>query len=179
MTKQDIELKIATTKRNTVLNETQKASLLAMYEKMLAKFDSEPEKKETPAKEEKVEKKPKHSIKERAKKVPAEVKERIDKKAKEIKESEPKPESKKVNYNCDDLIKEAKEKHAKAKAAAKERAEAPKKTEVTKSKEKIDRAHEAIEKQVESGKLAKAALLKLRKETKELLDFIDEAIKKA
>lgn len=249
MTRQELESKIATTKKNTVLTESQKTALLAMYERKLAEL--EPEKKEAPAKKEKAAKaekpysinldaiigynifgknehskitgykaiskdniqltrksttgdlgyetsftedeikdlragkkvgqyeliipsdhkdyKPKNSIKERAKKVPAEVKEKIAKKVEEIKESKSK------KYDCDELIAKAKDQHEKAK----ERAEAPKKTEVTKSKEKIERAHEAIEKQVESGKLAKAALIKLRDETKELLDFIEKAIKKA
>jgi rRNA maturation endonuclease Nob1 len=86
-------------------------------------------------------------------------------------------ESKKDDYDCDDLIKEAKERHAKAKAAAEARAEAPKKTEATKDKEKIEKVHEAVEKQVEAGKLTKKQLVTLINETKDLLKLLEKALK--
>lgn len=80
-------------------------------------------------------------------------------------------------YDCDELAAKAKERHAKAKAAAKARAEAPKKTEVTKAKDKIEKTHEAIHKQVDAGKFGKAQLQKLITETEELLTFLKKAFK--
>lgn len=91
--------------------------------------------------------------------------------------SEEKAEHKKADYNCDDLIKEAKERHAKAKAAAEARANAPKKSEATKDKEKIEKVHETVEKQLEKGKLTKAQLQKLIAETKDLLKLLEKALK--
>ncbi len=157
MTLEEVKSKISITEKNKVLTEGQRKALLDVYQKKLAELEPESAK---------------NSIKERAKKVPSEIKEKV---AKTV--ANAKTESKKIDYNCDDLVKEAKERHAKAKEAAKDRASAPKKTEVTKSKEKIERAHEAIEKQVEAGKLAKAQLIKLRDETKDLLSLLEKAIK--
>jgi outer membrane murein-binding lipoprotein Lpp len=90
--------------------------------------------------------------------------------------SEPK-ESKKSDYDCDDLIKEAKERHAKAKKAAEVRAEAPKKTEATKDKEKIEKVYDNVEKHIEKNKLSKAQLEKLIAETKDLLKLLEKALK--
>jgi len=90
--------------------------------------------------------------------------------------SEPK-ESKKSDYDCDDLIKEAKERHAKAKKAAEARAEAPKKTEATKDKEKIEKVYDNVEKHIEKNKLSKAQLEKLIAETKDLLKLLEKALK--
>lgn len=87
--------------------------------------------------------------------------------------AEPKKDSKKIDYDCDELIAKAK----KAKAAAKERAAAPKKTEVTKSKENIERVHDKVQKNVEAGKFGKAQLQKLITETEELLTFLKKTLK--
>ncbi len=86
---------------------------------------------------------------------------------------EPKKESKKIDYDCDELIAKAK----KAKAAAKERAAAPKKTEVTKSKETIEKVHDKVQKNVEAGKFGKTQLQKLITETEELLTFLKKTLK--
>jgi hypothetical protein len=96
----------------------------------------------------------------------------------EVKETkaEEKAEPKKDPYNCDDLIKEAEERHAKKQKAAKERKATPKKSEVTKDKEKIDKVHDAIEKQVENGKLTKGQIKKLIAETKDLLKLLEKAL---
>jgi hypothetical protein len=83
---------------------------------------------------------------------------------------------KKDPYNCDDLIKEAQERHAKKQQAAKERKEAPKKSEVTKGKEKIEKVHDAIEKQIEAGKFTKEQVKKLIAETKDLLKLLEKAL---
>jgi hypothetical protein len=87
--------------------------------------------------------------------------------------AEPKKESKKIDYDCDELIAKAK----KAKAAAKERSAAPKKTEVTKSKETIEKVHDKVQKNVEAGKFGKAQLQKLITETEELLTFLKKTLK--
>ena len=81
--------------------------------------------------------------------------------------------SKKIDYDCDELIAKAK----KAKAAAKERAAAPKKTEVTKSKETIEKVHDKVQKNVEAGKFGKAQLQKLITETEDLLTFLKKTLK--
>lgn len=85
-------------------------------------------------------------------------------------------ETKKTPYNCDELIKEAEERHAKKQKAAKERAEAPKKSEATKGKEKIEKVHDAIEKQIEAGKFTKEQVKKLIAETKDLLKLLEKAL---
>lgn len=89
------------------------------------------------------------------------------------KKAEPKKDSKKIDYDCDDLIAKAK----KSKAAAKDREAAPKKTEVTKSKEAIEKVHDKVQKNVEAGKFGKAQLQKLITETEELLTFLKKTLK--
>lgn len=81
--------------------------------------------------------------------------------------------AKKIDYDCDELIAKAK----KAKAAAKERAARPQKTEVTKSKETIEKVHDKVQKNVEAGKFGKAQLQKLITETEELLTFLKKTLK--
>jgi hypothetical protein len=98
------------------------------------------------------------------------------KKAEPKAKTEEKAETKKTPYNCDELIKEAEERHAKKQKAAKERKEAPKKSEVTKDKEKIEKVHDTIEKQVEEGKLTKGQIKKLIAETKDLLKLLEKAL---
>lgn len=80
-------------------------------------------------------------------------------------------------YNCDELIAEAKERKAKAKKRAEERASEPKKTEGTKAKEKVEKTHGAIEKLIESGKLKKAQIEKILAETKDLVKLLEKALK--
>ena len=104
------------------------------------------------------------------------VKAATEKTNKAATEKPAKTTDKKDPYNCDDLIKEAKERHEKAKKAAKERADAPKKSEVTKGKEKIEKVHDAIEKQIEAGKFTKEQLKKLIAETKDLLKLLEKAL---
>lgn len=101
----------------------------------------------------------------------------INKFARSYDEDLSKTEPKKDAYDCDDLVKEAKERHAKAKAAAEARANAPKKSEATKDKEKIEKVHETVEKQLEKGKLNKSQLEKLIAETKDLLKLLEKALK--
>ena len=87
------------------------------------------------------------------------------------------PEAKSKKTDSDDYCKELIEKAEKAHAAAKKRAAAPKKTEVTKSKEKIEKVHDTVQKNVEAGKFGKAQLQKLITETEELLTFLKKTLK--
>jgi hypothetical protein len=153
MTKKDFEIKIAAAKSNKALNDKQREQIIAMYEKKIAEL--EPAKKAEP----------KAAAKKAEPVEPA-------KKAAPVK-AEPKKDSKKIDYDCDDLIAKAK----KARAAAKERAAAPKKTEVTKSKETIEKVHDKVQKNVEAGKFGKAQLQKLITETEELLTFLKKTLK--
>jgi hypothetical protein len=98
------------------------------------------------------------------------------KKAEPKTKTDEKAETKKTPYNCDDLIKEAEERHERAKKAAKERANAPKKSEATKGKEKIEKVHDTIEKQIEAGKFTKEQVKKLIAETKDLLKLLEKAL---
>lgn len=108
-----------------------------------------------------------------------EVVEPKDKSDKKEQKKEPKKSDKKTTgeYNCDDLIAEAKERKAKAKKRAEERANEPKKTEGTKAKEKVEKTHGAIEKLIESGKLKKAQIEKILAETRDLVKLLEKALK--
>lgn len=154
MTKQDFEIKLAAAKKNTVLPEKQREQAIALYTRKIAEFEAADKKPD-----------PKATVK-KAEPVKTETKKPEPK-------SEPKKDSKKIDYNCDELIAKAK----KAKAAAKERAAAPKKTEVTKSKETIERVHDKVQKNVEAGKFGKAQLQKLITETEDLLTFLKKTLK--
>lgn len=214
MTKKDYEIKIAAAKSNKVLNDKQRAQIVAMYEKKISEL--EPAKKPEPkAAAKKAE--PKHPAgkiitfadgfkwkvvsKDFAEKnfnktsiykiyesdqSESLVEDELDlldpsavfaveesKSSPESKKSEPKKDSKKIDYDCDDLIAKAK----KTAAAAKERAKAPKKTEVTKSKETIEKVHDKVQKNVEAGKFGKAQLQKLITETEDLLTFLKKTLK--
>jgi hypothetical protein len=81
------------------------------------------------------------------------------------------------DYNCDDLIKKAKERHAKAKKAAEARANAPKKSDATRDKDKIEKVQETVEKHIEKGKFTRPQLEKLIAETKDLLKLLEKALK--
>lgn len=92
------------------------------------------------------------------------------------KKSVPLPDDlqKKDEYDCDELIKKAKERKAKAK----ERAAMPKKTDATKNKEKIENVFENVQDRVKSDDITKAELLKLIKETEQLLKVLKESLAK-
>jgi hypothetical protein len=81
----------------------------------------------------------------------------------------PKSEQQEVEYDCDELIKQAKERKAKAKA----RAEQPKKTEATKNKEKIEKVYDNVKERAESDDITKGELEKLISETKTLLKLLE------
>jgi len=172
MTKTEIKSKIEDlTKRAS--NKSLPASAVASLNKMIADLKSQLDNKvieeglaehkggSTTAKEEK-DKLKKEGYKEKS--------------GKFVKEAKETKKESKNDYDCDELIKDAKLKQAKRKAAAEKRAEAPKKTEVTKAKEKIERAHESIEKQIKAGKFKKPQLQKLIEETKDLLKLLESKL---
>jgi chemotaxis protein histidine kinase CheA len=78
-------------------------------------------------------------------------------------------------YDCDDLIKQAKERKAKAKANAVKRANAPKKTPATKNKEAVEKTTTKVAKSVEVR--AKKGEVKVA-ELEKLIAEYEEAIKK-
>lgn len=103
----------------------------------------------------------------------------------EPKEATPKDKKEKVEsvktkadteYDCDKLIAELKAKKAKSRRAAKERAEAPVKKESTKAIEKMEKIESTVIKKVESGKMPKAELIKIIKETKDLLKSLEKQL---
>ena len=152
-TRKELEKKLAVAKKTTLLPEKQREQMIAMYTRKIAEL--EPTKKAEP-------------------KAPAKKVESVKTEAKKPEpKPEPKKDSKKIDYDCDELIAKAK----KAKAAAKERAARPQKTEVTKSKETIEKVHDKVQKNVEAGKFGKAQLQKLITETEELLTFLKKTLK--
>lgn len=90
-------------------------------------------------------------------------------------ESNEKPTSKDDEYDCDDLIKQVKERKAKAKANAQKRANEPKKSPATKNKERVEKATSKVEKNVETR--AKKGEVKVT-EIEKLIAEYEDAIKK-
>jgi len=78
------------------------------------------------------------------------------------------------DYDCDELI----EKEKKRRAKAKERAKLPKKSPLTKNKEKIDRVVEDIEERSEKGDLSKEELMQLISKCKQLLKNLESTLSK-
>jgi hypothetical protein len=76
-----------------------------------------------------------------------------------------------TDYDCDDLIEEAKERKAKALAAYEKRKNAPKKSAATKSKDAVIRAEKSVEKGVKKGDISVS-------EIEKIIDEYEDAIKK-
>jgi hypothetical protein len=66
-----------------------------------------------------------------------------------------------TDYDCDDLIEEAKERKAKALAAYEKRKNAPKKSAATKSKDAVIRAEKSVEKGVKKGDISVSEIEKI------------------
>ncbi len=83
---------------------------------------------------------------------------------------------------CEKVIREAKERRAKAKANAKKRANEPKKTPATKNKEKVEKTTEKVavnvEKRAEKGQVSKAEILKLIAEYEEAIKKLKKVLAK-
>jgi hypothetical protein len=83
---------------------------------------------------------------------------------------------------CDKVIKQAKERRAKAKANAKKRANEPKKTPATKNKEKVEKTTEKVavnvEKRAEKGQVSKAEILKLIAEYEDAIKKLKKVLAK-
>ena len=86
----------------------------------------------------------------------------------------------KDEYNCDTLIKEAKERKAKAKERAKERAKEPKKTPATKNKEAVEKTTERVaanvEKRAEKGNVTASEIEKLIKEYEDAIKKLKDVL---
>jgi hypothetical protein len=78
------------------------------------------------------------------------------------------------DYDCDEIIAEALKRKADAKKSAKKSANKPA---VVKATNKVERTHDAIEKQIEQGKLKKAQIEKIIAETEDLLRMLKKALK--
>lgn len=75
---------------------------------------------------------------------------------------------------CDKVIAKAKERRAKAKAQSKE----PKKAEVTKNTEKIDKVIDNVKERAKNDSISVSELQKLIKETQQLLDLLKSRLSK-
>lgn len=78
------------------------------------------------------------------------------------------------DYDCDEIIAEALKRKKNAKKSAEKSANKP---EVVKATKKVERTHDAIEKQIEAGKLKKAQIEKIIAETEDLLRMLKKALK--
>ena len=149
MTREEIQSKLQTIRNNNALPEKQKGMLIEKYENMLADLGVAP--KPTPI--EKKERKP------RAARAPKQVVEK-------------KPTS--DEYDCDDLIEDAKERKAKALAAYEKRKNAPKKSLATKSKEAVIKAEKTVEKGVKKGEISIADIDKIIAEYEDAIKKLKE-----
>lgn len=91
-----------------------------------------------------------------------------------VKKSVPVTKSERDEYNCDELIDKAIERKKKAK----ERSQLPKKAEVTKNKEKIDKVITNVKERAESDDISMSELQKLIEETEQLLNLLKNRLSK-
>ena len=171
MTNEEIKNKIADLEKR-VKNPNLPASLVATINKTLsdlkAQMKTEPSKPAEPTKAE-----PKKKAEPKAKPEP--------KKAEPKAKAEAKHPEDEDGY-CDKVIKQAKERRAKAKANAKKRANEPKKTPATKNKEKVEKTTEKVavnvEKRAEKGQVSKAEILKLIAEYEDAIKKLKKVLAK-
>lgn len=150
MNKSEIELKLKTIRNNNALPEKQKGMLIDKYEKMLAEMGGE-----EPIAKPKAERKPR-TVKPKA-------------------ETTPKSDE----YDCDDLIEDAKERKAKALAAYKKRKNAPKKSATTKAKETIEKAEKTVEKGVKKGDISISEIEKIISEYEQAIQKLKDLLERA
>jgi len=93
---------------------------------------------------------------------------------KAVKKSVPVAKSERDGYDCDELIDKAIERKKKAK----ERSQLPKKTEVTKNKEKIDKVVENVKERAKADDISMSELQKLIEETEQLLNLLKSRLSK-
>lgn len=84
----------------------------------------------------------------------------------------PKEQQKEVEYDCDELIAQAKERRK----AAKKRASEPQKTPATKNKEKIEKVFDNVKKRADEKDISKSEIEKLIAETKSLLKLLESKL---
>ncbi len=82
------------------------------------------------------------------------------------------------DYDCDAIIAQEKERAKKRKEAKAARDNAPRKTPVTKAKEKVEKAAESIMDRVESGTASKSEITKLIASVKSVLKKLESALNK-
>ena len=150
MNKSEIELKLKTIRNNNALPEKQKGMLIDKYEKMLAEMGGG-----EPAAKPKAERKPR-TVKPKA-------------------ETTPKSD----DYDCDDLIEDAKERKAKALAAYEKRKNAPKKSATTKAKETIEKAEKTVEKGVKKGDISISEIEKIISEYEDAIQKLKDLLERA
>ena len=150
MNKSEIELKLKTIRNNNALPEKQKGMLIDKYEKMLAELGGG-----EPAAKAKAERKPR-TVKPKA-------------------ETTPKSDE----YDCDDLIEDAKERKAKALAAYEKRKNAPKKSATTKAKETIEKAEKTVEKAVKKGDISISEIEKIIAEYEDAIQKLKDLLERA
>ena len=150
MNKSEIELKLKTIRNNNALPEKQKGMLIDKYEKMLAEMGGG-----EPAAKPKAERKP------RTAKPKAETTTKGD------------------EYDCDDLIEDAKERKAKALAAYEKRKNAPKKSATTKAKETIEKAEKTVEKAVKKGDISISEIEKIISEYEDAIQKLKDLLERA
>ncbi len=164
----ELKDKLQKAKTNKVLPENMRAKLIEKYEGEIAKLEAEPAPlADEPAKT----KKPK-----KAKKI-------VDHpSAPNLGVPEKKKKGKSIDlnddYDCDTIIAEEKERAKKRKEAKAARENAPKKTPVTKAKEKVEKAAETIMDRVESGTASKSEITKLIASVKSVLSKLEKALTK-
>jgi len=167
MTPEEIKETISKIKANTAIPDKQKEMLVAKYTKMLGEAPSaEPA---TPAPAKKVAGKPGRKT---GTVMP--------------KKEKPKAQAQKAGdeeYDCEKIIKEAKERKAKAKARLKKLANEPKHTPATKNRDAVakvaEKVTENVEKRIETKKVSISEIEKLIDGAKEYLKTLEGILKKA
>lgn len=84
-----------------------------------------------------------------------------------------------TDYDCDDLIEEAKERKAKALAAYEKRKNAPKKSAATKSKDAVIRAEKSVEKGVKKGDISVSEIEKIIAEYEDAIKKLKALLEQA
>jgi len=111
------------------------------------------------------------AMSERMKKPISDSKEIVKPKKEKTEKKKPIPKGKKTTdpYDCDELIKQAKERKKKAQ----ERANLPKKTPATKNKEKIESVFDNVKERIADEEITKSEIEKLIAECKALLKLLE------
>lgn len=206
MNKSEIELKIKTIRNNNALPEKQKGMLIDKYEKMLAEMGGgEPAAKPKATRQPRTPKAPNQKSMYKGLKVEIRNDSQNSNKfiiwdveSKQIFANEKfdsvveakkfitqngmklvKTAETEVEYDCDDLIEDAKERKAKALAAYEKRKNAPKKSATTKAKETIEKAEKTVEKGVKKGDISISEIEKIISEYEQAIQKLKDLLERA